>query len=46
MFLLLTALLGGCCTLLYRRTHSLWPPVLLHGLVVAGWLLFLGVKRP
>ena len=46
VFLLLTALLGGCCTLLYRRTRSLWPPVLLHALVVAGWLLLWGVRRP
>lgn len=41
-FLFLAALLGGGCTLLYRRTRSLWPPVALHWLVVAGWLLFLG----
>ncbi len=41
-FLFLAALLGGGCTLLYRRTRSLWPPVVLHGLVVAGWLVFLG----
>ena len=42
VFLLLVALLGAGCTLLYHRTHSVWPPTLLHGLVVAGWLLFLG----
>lgn len=42
VFLVLTVLLGGSCTLLYRRTRSLWPPVALHWLVVAGWLLFLG----
>lgn len=42
LFLLLTALLGGACALLYRRTGSLWPPVALHGLVVSGWLLFFG----
>ena len=42
VFLLLAALLGGGCTLLYRRTRSLWPPVALHGFTVAGWLLFLG----
>jgi predicted Abi (CAAX) family protease len=41
-FLLLTALLGGSCALLYRRTRSLWPPVALHSLVVSGWLLFFG----
>ena len=42
VFLLLTALLGGGCALLYRRTRSLWPPVALHWFTVAGWLLFLG----
>jgi predicted Abi (CAAX) family protease len=42
LFLLLTALLGVSCTLLYRRTRSLWPPVALHGLVVSGWLLCFG----
>lgn len=42
VFLLLTALLGGLCTLLYRRTGSLWSPVVLHTLVVSGWLLRLG----
>lgn len=42
LFLLLAALLGASCTLLYRRTRSLWPPVVMHWLVVAGWLLFLG----
>lgn len=41
-FLSLSALLGGGCALLYRRTRSLWPPVVMHWLVVAGWLLFLG----
>lgn len=42
VFLSLAALLGGCCTLLYRRTGSVWPPTLLHGIAVAGWLGFLG----
>lgn len=42
VFLFLAALLGGGCTLLYRRTRSLWPPVVLHGFVVAGWLIFWG----
>jgi uncharacterized protein len=41
-FLLLAALLGGLCTLLYRRSGSLWPPVALHWLVVVGWLLVMG----
>lgn len=44
VFLLLTALLGGSCGLLYHRTRSLWPPVVLHWLVVAGWLTVLGGK--
>lgn len=42
VFLLLAALLGVLCTLLYRRSGSLWPPVVLHSLVVVGWLLLLG----
>lgn len=36
-FLVITALLGLTCTLLYRRSGSIWPPILLHWLlVVAG----------
>ena len=42
VFLLLAALLGALCTLLYRRSGSLWPPVVLHWLVVVSWLLLLG----
>ena len=41
-FLLLAALLGTACLLLYRRSGSLWPPVALHWLVVVGWLTFGG----
>lgn len=41
-FLLLTALLGSACLLIYRRSGSLWPPVALHWLVVSGWLAFGG----
>ena len=37
-FLLLAALLGTACLLLYRFSGSLWSPVLLHWLVVVGWL--------
>lgn len=37
-FLFLAGLLGAACLLLYRRSGSLWPPVLLHWLVVTGWL--------
>lgn len=42
VFLLLAALLGGCCTFLYRRTGSVWAPVLLHGLVVFFGVAFFG----
>ncbi|ADI15348.1 Abortive infection protein [Truepera radiovictrix DSM 17093] len=38
LFLLLTLLLGALCSLLYRRTGSLWPPVVLHWAVVSVWL--------
>lgn len=37
-FLLLTAMLGAGCLLLYLRSGSLWPPLLLHWLVAFGWL--------
>ncbi|MEB3321287.1 MAG: CPBP family glutamic-type intramembrane protease, partial [Synechococcaceae cyanobacterium] len=37
-FLLPCALLGVVCTVAYQVTGSLWPPVLLHGLVVLVWL--------
>ena len=42
VFLLIVALLGACCTLLYRRTRSIWSPTLFHGLAASGWLLFFG----
>lgn len=42
VFLTLTALLGACCTLLYRRTASIWPPLVLHWVGVVGWLALLG----
>jgi predicted Abi (CAAX) family protease len=41
-FLILATLLGLACTLAYLRTGSLWPPILLHWLAVAAWLLLLG----
>lgn len=37
-FLLEVALLGATTTVLYQRTGSLWPGVLLHGTLVALWL--------
>lgn len=41
-FLTLAAALGAVCTYAYRRTGSLWPPVLLHWLTVVLWMLLLG----
>lgn len=38
-FLVMTALLGGAASLLYRRSSSLWPAVILHWLVVIAWKL-------
>ncbi|WP_448562156.1 CPBP family glutamic-type intramembrane protease [Trichothermofontia sp.] len=42
MFLLLTTLLGIICMAAYGLTGSLWPPVLIHWLVVVVWILGLG----
>jgi uncharacterized protein len=41
-FLVVTAILGLTCAVLWRRTGSLWPPVLLHWIAVAVWKGFLG----
>ena len=41
-FLLLAALLGVICSIVYLQSGSLWPPVLIHWLVVVVWLLLLG----
>lgn len=43
-FLLEAALLGITATVLYERTASLWPAVLLHGTVVAVWLNLGGAR--
>lgn len=42
VFLLLTTLLGAACTTAYLQSGSLWPPVVIHWLIVAVWLLFFG----
>lgn len=39
-FLLLVAVLGLCCSLLYRRSASLLPAVILHWVLVIGWKAF------
>jgi predicted Abi (CAAX) family protease len=44
-FLLLTSLLGLVCVIAYQVTGSLWPPVLIHWLVVVIWLELLGGRR-
>lgn len=36
-FLITVALLGATCLLVYRRSGSVWPPVLIHWLVVSVW---------
>ncbi len=41
-FLILAAGLGCVCTLAYGGTGSLWPPVLIHWIVVSIWLCRLG----
>lgn len=45
VFLLLAALLGGICTIVYYHSASLWVPVLVHWSVVVTWLLWLGGYR-
>ncbi len=37
-FLLLAALLGVACLVAYLRSGSVWPPALLHWLMVFAWL--------
>jgi predicted Abi (CAAX) family protease len=45
VFLFLAALLGIICTSAYLQSGSLWPPVILHWLIVVVWLLVLGGYR-
>lgn len=42
VFLFDTTLLGIICTIIYWRSGSLWSSVIIHWLVVAIWLMFLG----
>lgn len=44
-FLAEALLLGAAATYLRERSGSLVPPVLLHGAVVAAWLVFGGAER-
>ena len=41
-FLVVVALLGLACTVLYLRTGSVWPPVALHAAVTVAWKLAFG----
>jgi uncharacterized protein len=41
-FLACATLLGIACTATYLISRSLWPPVLLHWLSVAAWIVALG----
>ncbi|MBX7218378.1 MAG: CPBP family intramembrane metalloprotease [Blastocatellia bacterium] len=45
VFLTLAALLGLTCTVLYRKTGSVWPCVVLHWVTVVMWILFLGGRN-
>lgn len=42
VFLLAAALLGLICMIVYWRAGSLWPPIIIHWLVIVVWLLLLG----
>ena len=44
-FLLACSLLGLICSLAYLQSGSLWPPLLIHWVVVAIWLERLGGRR-
>ena len=41
-FLACVGILGLVCGRIYAATRSLWPPVIVHWLVVFGWKMFLG----
>ncbi|MGK7938975.1 MAG: CPBP family glutamic-type intramembrane protease [Crocosphaera sp.] len=42
IFLFFAGLLGIACTISYEITASLWPPVVIHWLIVVTWLWLLG----
>jgi len=45
IFLILAALLGLVCTVAYRVSGSIWPPVAMHWMTVLVWTMTLGGKR-
>lgn len=42
IFLVAAGFLGAVCSLSYLQSGSLWPPVVIHWVVVVVWLLLLG----
>jgi predicted Abi (CAAX) family protease len=44
-FLTLTGLLGAVCSIAYYTTGSIWPSVLIHWIVVVGWVKVFGGKQ-
>jgi predicted Abi (CAAX) family protease len=42
VFLLCAGILGTGCALMRYRTGSIWPAVILHGLLVWAWQVFFG----
>jgi predicted Abi (CAAX) family protease len=44
-FLTLAAILGAVCTVSYLQSGSIYPPMILHWILVLGWLLCLGGYR-
>ncbi len=45
VFLRMTAIIGLACAVSYIRSGSVWPPVVIHWVCVAVWLLTLGGLR-
>jgi len=45
-FLATSACLGVVCATLRMRSGSIWPGVVVHWIVVAGWLMVLGGPSP
>jgi predicted Abi (CAAX) family protease len=44
-FLTLTGLLGAVCSIAYYTTGSIWPAILIHWIVVVGWVKVFGGKQ-
>ena len=42
LFLLCAGILGTACAVMRYRTGSIWPAVILHGLLVWTWQVFFG----